>query len=221
MPTAFLRALGQLTDPPILRVLGASVMLSLACFLAAWFGIGWLLTSVQLTDFGWLDTALDVLGGLATLVLTWFLFPLLASVFIGLFLERVATAVEGRHYRHLPPAPGIPWGLAVWCSVRFLALVLVLNTLLLLLWFVPPAYPIGYFAVNGVLLGREYFELVALRRVDPATMRRLRARHSLELLGAGAFGAFLLTIPLVNFLAPVLLTAAMVHRFEAWRGERS
>ena len=216
MFTAFLRALGQLTDPPILRVLGASVLLSLLCFVAAWSGVAWLLASLEVTHLAWLDTALAWLGGFATLVLTWFLFPLLASAFVGLFLDQVAVAVERRHYPHWGQAPGLGFGPALWCSVRFLGLAVLLNLLLLPLWLVPPAYPIGFYLVNGLLLGREYFDLVALRRIGPAATRTVRARHGLELLTMGAIGAFLMTIPLANFVAPVLLTAAMVHRFAAW-----
>jgi len=219
MPTAFLRAFGQLFDPRILRLLAASLLLSALCFVAVWAGVAWLLASTEPFGLSWLDNALRVLGGLATLVLTWFLFPLLASAFVGLFLDRVAVAVEARHYPHLPRAPGLPWWRALGCSLRFLGTVLVLNVLLLLLWFVPPAYPVGYVAVNGLLLGREYFELVALRRLDPAGARRLRRANAIGVFAVGAAGAFLLTLPFVNFVAPVLLTAAMVHRVEAWRSQ--
>ncbi len=34
---------------------------------------------------------------------------------------------------------------------------------------------------------------------------------------AGALVAVFLTIPVVNLVAPVVATAAMVHLFEAWR----
>lgn len=229
MLNAFSRALGQLTDPRILRILGAVVLLSIGCFLASWFGIGWLLHSTRLTECDWLEWPLDVLGWAATLVLTWFLFPLVASVFVALFLDRIALAVEARHYPDLPPSPGIPWWQGLLCSLRFLGLVLVMNVLLLLLLlvlsvlsvlfvpFVAPAYPVGYYAVNGFLLGREYFDLVALRRLQPGPARALRQRHSGELLATGVVGAILATVPLVNFIAPVIVTAVMVHRFEAWR----
>lgn len=218
MFSAFLRALGQLTDPPILRLLGGCVMLSVLCFLGAWTGVAWLLASTDLFGWEWLDAVVKVLGAGATLVLTWLLFPLLASLFVGLFLDRAANAVEARHYPSLPPAPGLPFWQGLGCSLRFAVLVIVGNLLLLALWLVPPAYPIGYFAVNGWLLGREYFELVALRRLPPVAARDMRRRHRFGLFTMGVVAAFLMTLPLVNFVAPVVLTAAMVHRFQAFRG---
>ena len=221
MLNAFSRALGQLTDPRILRILGMCVLLSIASFAASWAAIAWLLHSTRLAEAAWLDTTLDLLGGLATLLLTWLLFPLLKSSFVALFLDRIAVTVEAKYYPDLPPSPGIPWWQGLLCSLRFLALVLVMNVLLLLLLplllVVPPVYPVGYYAVNGFLLGHEYFDLIALRRLAPAEARALRHRHSGALLATGTVGAILATVPFVNFIAPVLVTAAMVHRFEAWR----
>ncbi len=219
MTTAILRALLQLFDPRILAVLGACAVLSVASFLAAWFGLDCALASLvggRFADSGWLT----VLGGLLTVALAWLWFPLVASAFVALFLDRVARAVELRHYPHLPPSRGMPWAQAIASSVRFLALVLVVNLAMLGLLFFPAAYPVGYLLGNGWLLGREYFELVALRRLSPPAARSLRQRHTIEVWMAGIAVTFLLTLPLVNLVLPVLATAVMLHRFEHWRSER-
>jgi uncharacterized protein involved in cysteine biosynthesis len=74
-----------------------------------------------------------------------------------------------------------------------------------------------FYAVNGYLLGREYFELVALRRVDATEAEAMRSRFRGRMFLAGLVTAFLLTVPFVNLVAPIIGTAAMVHLFEAWR----
>ena len=79
---------------------------------------------------------------------------------------------------------------------------------------VPPLGVITFYLVNGYLLGREYFELVALRRLDPATATALRRRYRWRVLIAGIVIAVLVSIPFVNLLAPVLGTAFMVHVFQ-------
>ena len=217
MAIAFSRALGQLFDPRILTLLGLSVLLSTGCFVAAWFGVDWLLTA-GLGDYVSSSLFLGALGGFVTLVLAWFLFPFVASAFVLLFLERVARIVEARHYPDLPPAPGLPWLAATFSSLGFLASVLAANVLLLLLLvFFPIAYPIGYLVVNGWLLGREYFELVALRRISPAAARTMRDRRRPELLLTGIGLTFLFTLPIVNLVIPILAVATLVHRFEDWR----
>jgi len=216
MVHAFVRAFGVLFDRRILGVLGLCTLLSLTSFVALWWILDWLLTTV-LVDTGPVQTALDWLGALAALVAAWFLFPVFVSAFVGLFLDRVARIVESRHYPDLPPAAGLPWHQALLAALQFLGLVLAANALLLLLWFFPIAYPIGFFVVNGLLLGREYFELVAQRRLDLPAARSLRRRHGSELLLTGAGITFLLTLPFVNLITPVFATATMVHRFEHWR----
>ena len=71
--------------------------------------------------------------------------------------------------------------------------------------------------MNGYLLSREYFELVALRRIGPVEARALRKAHRGRLFVAGVIITLLLTVPGVNLLAPVVATAAMVHLFEDCR----
>ena len=83
--------------------------------------------------------------------------------------------------------------------------------LYLLLFFLPPLYALIFYGVNGYLLGREYFEQVALRRLDPAAARMLRRAHQGQVLLAGVVIAFLLTVPLVNLIAPIVATAFMLH----------
>lgn len=218
MISAFLRAFAQLGDPPITRLLGLSALIGIGCFAAAWTGIAFLLTQSSLTEIGWLETTLDVLGGVATLVLTWLLFPLVLSACVCLFLDSVAAAVEARHFPVLPRAPGLPWWQSLLAGLRFLVVVIVLNVLLLaLLLVLPPIYPVAYVLVNGVLVGREYFELVALRRCSPAAAHALRRQHGPELLLMGIVVTGMLMVPFLNLVAPVIGTAAMVHRAEAWR----
>ena len=52
----------QLLDPRIVRVLGFSVLLSLAIFAGLWVGIAWLLQTTAIAEWALLDRILDVLG---------------------------------------------------------------------------------------------------------------------------------------------------------------
>ncbi|HZD25594.1 MAG TPA: hypothetical protein VE631_04980, partial [Alphaproteobacteria bacterium] len=71
-----------------------------------------------------------------------------------------------------------------------------------------------YYILNGYLLSREYFELVSLRHMDAKTVHAARKAGGLRLLTAGVGIAVLMTIPLVNLVAPLLATAVMVHLFK-------
>ena len=157
-----------------------------------------------------------MLGGSAVLLLAWFTFPLVACAFVALFLERIARLVEARHYPGLHPARGLPLFAALGASARFLVLVVAVNVALLVFGLLPALYPFAWVLGNGWLLGREHFELVALRRLDVAAARDLRQRHRLALLVSGCALAGLSLVPLLNFVAPVLGVAFFVHRAQAW-----
>lgn len=217
MTSAFIKAIRQLGDPNVRRLVWASIGASAVIFVLLWIGVGFLLTKTALFSIGWLDTVVDVLGGLTTLVVTWLLFPAVVSATIGLFLDRVADAVEQQHYPHLPPVRESPMGEVIATTARFLAVMIGLNLVLLIFLLFPPVFPFVFYAVNGYLLGREYFEMVSLRRMTPDEVGPLRNKHRNQLFLAGVATAFLLTVPFVNLLAPIISTAAMVHLLEKWR----
>ena len=81
-------------------------------------------------------------------------------------------------YPALPPAKALGIGRQVGDALRFLALVVLVNLAGLAVYFaLPPLAPFAFWAVNGFLLGREYFQLVALRRVGRPEAAALWRRH--------------------------------------------
>ena len=219
---AFAKALDQFGDPQTRRVFWIGIAVAAVTFAGLWTAIFYLLASTQAFDgpwLGWLDWIADLLGGAVTLWLTWLLFPAVITLVVGIMLDSVAGAVEQRHYPYLPMAQGQSVLASALGALQFTAVLVVLNLFLLVFLLFPPVFPFVFYAVNGYLLGREYFELVALRRLVPAEATALRQRHSGSLLVTGVLIALLLTVPLVNLLIPVIATAAMVHLFESWRGD--
>jgi CysZ protein len=219
MLRAFSLAVGQMFSGPILGVLGACAMLSIACFAGLWFGIDWAIETWLKGSDGFLAELASMGGGLiAALVLAYFLFPIVATAFISLFLERIARTVEGQHYPLLPPAKGLPILPSLAVTARFVILMIAANVLLLALLFFPPVYAVAWLVVNGWLIGREYLELVAMRRISVRDTGRLRKQHGTETLVTGVVLAVMLPIPLFNMVLPVFATCVMIHRFHEWRG---
>jgi CysZ protein len=95
--------------------------------------------------------------------------------------------------------------------------VVALNLLVLPLYLLPVANALIFYALNGYLLGREYFEMVAPRRLEQGPRRELWRRRRLGFFLAGVAFAFFSTLPLVNLLAPVVAAAAMTHLVESYR----
>ncbi len=67
------------------------------------------------------------------------------------------------------------------------------------------------------MLGREYFEFVALRRLAPAAARKMRKEHRLRVLFAGFAIVLFAMVPPLNLLLPLFGAVFMVHVFERLR----
>jgi CysZ protein len=218
----FLKALGQTGDSRFLRVMALGVVLSLALLFAIYAVLIGVIDvfvpgSISIPFVGQIGglTTLFGWGSLVlVLVLSVFMMMPVASAFTAFFLDEVASAVEDRHYPGLPPAPGLGWMDTLVDTIGFLALLLVVNVVSLIAWpFAGPLMPFLSWAINGYLLGREYFTLVAARRLGREGAAQLRQRHAGQVWLAGALMAAPLSFPLINLLVPVLGVATFTHMF--------
>lgn len=222
----FLRALGQLSDPGFQRVLWRGVGLALALLVAASAVVLWLVQrlvpdSVALPWIGpadWLDSLAGWAAVPALLLLSVVLMVPVASAMTSLFLDDVAEAVEARHYPGLPSVRPMPWGEALRDSAGFLGVVIVANLLALVLYLVlAPLAPLIFVAVNGYLLGREYFQVAALRREGREGAWALQRRHRGTVWLAGCLMALPLAVPVLNLLVPTLGAATFTHLYHRLR----
>jgi len=209
-----------------LRGLGLTVWLLLAVYAGFLWVLDWLFPESIDLPFGltitWVDDLVSGASLLLMVFLSTFLMVPVASAFTGLFLDDVAAAVEDRHYPHLPDVPRLPWSDALIDSVNFFGLLVAVNALALLLYlFVGPFAPLLFWAVNGFLLGREYFQLVAMRRLGRAGAKEARKRHRGTIWLAGTLMAAPLSIPLLNLLVPILGAATFTHLFHRLEGPQA
>lgn len=180
-------------------------------------GLWWLLDQAAVSSVPWVNSVAHWLEGAALVILLIVLFPSLVAFIIGFFLEEIVTAVEARHYPGLPAPRAPAMGETLVGGARFAVFTIAVNLLALPLYLIPGINLLVFFSLNGYLLGREYFDLVSLRRLDPAVAHGLRRARLPSVWLAGAVIAFFLTIPVVNMFAPIVATAFMVHVFESLR----
>lgn len=216
------KALSQAGDPRFRGTLMRGIGLALALLVGLYFGffwlVGWLLPDTVpipwVGQVGWLDDAASWGTLLLLLVASVFLMVPVASAFTGLFLDDVTDAVEARYYAHLPAAPRLTLAQSLGEALAFFGVIVVGNLLALVVYLsLPPAAPFVFVALNGYLLGREYFDLIARRRLGRDGARRMRRRHALQIWIAGILMAAPLTLPLVNLAVPVLGAATFTHLF--------
>lgn len=218
-PSPALLAIGQLDDPAflgaVLRSVGGAVLALVVLGAAmAWGGARagayWAAHWPMLA--GGLEWLAGVAGVAGAVVLGLFLFVPLATAIATLFVDRVAMAVERRHYPDLPP--GVPASLMaqLWDGLALGALVLAMQVLALVVSLLIPGLGlIAGWLVAAWAIGRGLFMAVALRRCDRGLALALYRRRRFAVLVQGGLVAAAGLVPGLNLVAPVLGLAAMVH----------
>lgn len=218
--SSFAFAVGQLRDPRFRRVIWLGIALAIALLFVMYALI---LLVVQLFVPG--SLTLPIAGevtGLRTLLsvgsilfvigLSVFLMAPVASAFTSLFLDDVANAVEAEHFPHLTSPPPVPFLSALRETLGYFSVLIGLNLVGMLIFALSGGLGmIVLWAINAWLLSREYFVMVAMRRVSRARALEMRSAYGVRLWFAGALLAVPLTVPILNLIMPVVGAAAFTH----------
>ena len=173
----------------------------------------------------WLvETSLEVLAIAFFIFLGSILFPLVLSLVIAFFLDEIVTVVRESNYNNkFLETTGNSQ--AIIYAVKFGVLTSLINLvclpIYLILLFFPIMSLVFFYLVNGLLLGREYYGLATIGYVASKERRAIFKENRLQVYLAGLFIAFMMTIPFVNLIAPVLGSVMMVHLLEVWRLKRA
>ena len=219
MLTDLLRAFSMLREPRVRAVLWIGIALSLLTLAGLAVGVDLLVRWLSDTGYGWLDATFQVLGVLGTVVVAWFLFPGVVVAVSSVFLDRVVDATEERFFPRLPPTVAVPLNAALPAALRLFGVTVLLNLLALPIYFVPLINLPAWLALNGYLVAREYVELVGLRRLPHAIVATLRRDNRWTFWMSGVLIAFLLAIPVLNLIAPIVGAAFMTLRFQRYGGD--
>ena len=96
-------------------------------------------------------------------------------------------------------------------TLKFFGVMLLVNVIALALLLVPGVNLVVFYIANGYLLGREYFQLAAMRFRDEAQAAELRRRHAIAIFLGGLVIAVMVSIPILNLATPVFATIFMVR----------
>ena len=220
--TSFFKAIGQMGDPRFRRVLFLGIALTIA-LLAGFYALFLTLMneavdgSIVLPVIGEVTWLGDLLGWgslFLMLFLSTFLMVPVASAITSLFLDEVASAVEAKHYPHLPAVKGVSFYESIRDTINFLGILIGANIVAILLYVLLPIAAIFIFwGLNGFLLGREYFQIAAMRRLGREGAKQARKEHFGMIWLAGCLMAVPLTVPLINLFIPILGAATFTHLF--------
>jgi len=208
------QAFEELFTPAFRSVLLKCVGLTIGLLIVLIIGIEWTFSHfVQWPS--WVEKTMEWLGGLALVVGSIFLIPAVSSLIAGLYVDDIAAEVERTAYPQDPPGKELATLPAIGLALKFFIVVLAVNIVAVFLLLVPGINLIAFYLGNGYLLGREYFELAAMRHLPLAEARQLRKANRITVLLCGLIIAGIASIPILNLITPLFATAFMVRIYKS------
>jgi CysZ protein len=233
MLDAAVKALSQILSPPMRSILWRSIGLALVLITVLAIGLQRLLSWFASSGEGWAEamlgpgfhTPLDVLSwivsiaaGLGVVFGAIFLMPAITSLVASVFVDEVADHVEREHYPAEHPGTALPLGVAATEGIKTALWTILVYLIALPFLFVAGAGVLAFFVATAWLLGREYFELAAMRFRPPAEAKAMRRDNAGIVFASGLVIAAFVSIPIVNLATPLFGMAFMVHMHKRLSG---
>src|SRR4051794_30128760 len=234
MLDAAVKAISQMLSPPMRSILWRSIGLALVVITVLAIGLQRLLSWFAESGEVWAEAMLgpgfhstlnvlswiiSIAAGLGVVLGGIFLMPAITSLVASVFVDDVADHVEREHYPAEPPGTALPLGIAIPEGVKTALLTILVYLIALPFFFVGAGF-IAFFIATAWLLGREYFELAAMRFRSPAEAKAMRRENAATVFTAGLIIAAFVSIPIVNLATPLFGMAFMVHMHKRLSGPR-
>ncbi|MBS9477118.1 sulfate transporter family protein [Ancylobacter radicis] len=203
------------------RVLLRSIALAIALLVALGVGAYYALTYFVALDMPWAEMTLEILGVVGIIAGAIFLVPPVTSLVAGFFLDDVAAHVERSEFLDQEQGTALPIGRSLVLTIKFFGVMVAVNLVALLLLLVPGVNLVVFYVANGYLLGREYFQLAAMRYRSEDEVALVRRHHALGIFLAGLIIAVVVSIPILNLVTPVFATIFMVRLHKRLTRSRS
>ena len=230
-----IKAIEQIFTRPLRAILWKSILLSLALIVAVGIALDRLIVHLIGAGSASLESTLgpqahapanalawllSFAAGLGIIVGSVLLMPAVTALVGSFFADQIADEVEHEHYPADQPGKALPLWLAMWegCKTALLAVVIYLCAAPLIIF-------AGFGAVifllaTAYILGREYFELAAMRFLPPPDAKALRRRNATTVYLGGLLIAAVVSIPIVNLITPLFAMALMVHVYKRLSGTK-
>ena len=235
MLDAAVKALAQILSPPMRSILWRSIGLALVLITVLAIGLQRLLSWFATSGEGWAEALLgpgfhtplnvvawivSIAAGLGVVLGGIFLMPAITSLVASVYVDEVADHVELEHYPADHPGVALPLGVAMREGIKTALLTILVYLVALPFVFVAGAGFLVFFIATAWLLGREYFELAAMRFRPPAEAKAMRKDNAATIFAAGLIIAAFVSIPIVNLATPLFGMAFMVHMHKRLSGSR-
>lgn len=197
-------------NPGLFMIMIFCVFSSSVLVLSLFSVITWMTSHYIVVDNRWLGAILKMGAGIITGAGLWFMLPPLTVLISGFFQEKVVKRVEGMYY---PEAGEIREQRVVSSflhSFLFTMEAIFLNFLILPFYFIGVGF-VASIILNSYLLGREFFDAVALCHGGRNEIRLIRKANRKKIYSGGFMITLMTLLPVMNLFVPLLAIVWMVH----------
>ena len=217
------------------RIFYKTILLTILSYAALVAAISFALMQTRLFQIVWLDNIIDALGSFLSAVISLFLLPAVVSAFSELFSDKVIENTEKSLFKKLPRAQeihlldSISYTLGFSIKSAFFVVGMSIAYIFTLPFLFVPFFGLilafatsfSFYLVNAFILGKGYFDTVAMRYCNDEQREDIWYSNRMKFLCAGFIIAFLFSVPFVNFLAPIYSFALMTRMFWLVRNKTS
>jgi len=233
MLEAVFKALGQMFTQPFRKVLLKAVGLAITFLVVIVIVLFRLMEWLSGTGMAWLEVTigpaahgpLAVAGWIVAITLGIGLFtgavmlmPAVTALVASFFADEIAALVEETYYPADPPGVALALWRAVMEGIKTALLAIAVYICAAPFLLLAGAGVVLFFIATAWLLGREYFELAAMRFHPVADAKAMRRANHATVFTAGLFIAGFVSIPILNLATPLFGTALMVHMHKRLAG---
>jgi CysZ protein len=223
------KALSQLASAPFRAVLLKSAALAVVLLVVLVIALQRAFVGLAGAGEAWLENlagpavhsplvvllwVLSIAAGLGLLFAAVFLMPTVTALTASLFGDEIAREVERTYYPADPPGRDVAIPRALWEGMKIAVLTILIYLAALPFLLVAGLGLVIFFIANAYLLGRQYFELAAMRFHPAQDVKALRRMHAAAVFRGGLLIAAFVSIPIVNLATPLFGTALMVHVYK-------
>ncbi len=211
-------SISALNNKTVQHILVKSIMLTIAVLIALALAL-FLSGDYLLSQWGWgmdIGTWSYLMSVIIGSLISWFFFRSIAILILWIFADDIVEAIEWEYYSHSALTATKPsWITSLAIGLRSLLRAIVYNLLALPLYLIALfsilGTPIIFLCINGLLLGKELEEMIALRHQSPLKSTNSWSMGKFERFALGFIMNAAMMIPLVNFFIPVIGVAAATH----------
>jgi len=207
-----------LLDPNMRIVFLKTVSISIIAVLSVAMIIWGLFNSVQIFELNFLNKLISWAVGIILFITASAILGPLIAVLGSIYSEEIAHHVEKKHYPNRMGHRLVGVAESIKASGHLLLKSLTVNILLTPIYivggFVPIISVLIFFGVNGYLLGREFFEIVASRHIGRGDRVLFWKANRGGSIFIGVIIVCLSTVPLLNLVSAMLGVIISTHFFQ-------